>query len=123
MSVVTSFKNARSCETSSTVCLYVLRYSCNHRTASRSRWLVGSSRSRRSGSIKRAEARATRIRHPPLKSQVEDACISRLNWRPFRMAAALNCESKTKKADGERWMRADEGRGENSNKARRTEQS
>lgn len=47
-----------------------LRYSCSQMTASRSKWLVGSSSIKTSGSMNRAPAIDTRIRHPPDSAEV-----------------------------------------------------
>mmetsp|Transcript_16684 Transcript_16684/g.29933 ORF Transcript_16684/g.29933 Transcript_16684/m.29933 type:complete len:210 (+) Transcript_16684:1324-1953(+) len=46
----------------------VARYCSSHTHDSRSRWLVGSSSSRRSGDWKKAHTRATRMRSPPERS-------------------------------------------------------
>lgn len=50
--------------------------------ASRSRWLVGSSRSRRVGRTNSALAREIRILHPPEKSLHFISCISAVNPIP-----------------------------------------
>lgn len=50
---------------------------------------MGSSSINRSGSIKRAAARLTRIRHPPDRAEVGPFCISLLNCNPERIVAAL----------------------------------
>mmetsp|Transcript_30002 Transcript_30002/g.59592 ORF Transcript_30002/g.59592 Transcript_30002/m.59592 type:complete len:197 (-) Transcript_30002:333-923(-) len=64
------------------------RYSSSQSTASMSRWLVGSSRSRHAGFMKRALASATLILHPPEKSFVILPCISWVKPRPLRMERA-----------------------------------
>eukprot|EP00955_Chlamydomonas_euryale_P083682 363883-Chlamydomonas_euryale.AAC.1 len=56
--------------------------------ACRSRWLVGSSRSSRSGSTNSARARATRMRHPPENVFVGRRIIAASNERPDRIVAA-----------------------------------
>ena len=62
--------NARSCDTHSTVPRYSFaRYRCSHCTPRRSRWLVGSSRSKSRGLTKSAAASATLICHPPLSAR------------------------------------------------------
>mmetsp|Transcript_31492 Transcript_31492/g.74854 ORF Transcript_31492/g.74854 Transcript_31492/m.74854 type:complete len:82 (-) Transcript_31492:1286-1531(-) len=51
----------------------------SHSTASRSRWLVGSSRRSTSGLRKSAAAIETRIRHPPLREATGCAIIPSSN--------------------------------------------
>mmetsp|Transcript_52587 Transcript_52587/g.102852 ORF Transcript_52587/g.102852 Transcript_52587/m.102852 type:complete len:117 (+) Transcript_52587:1133-1483(+) len=65
------------------------RYFVSQATAWRSRWLVGSSRRRMSGSAKSARARATRILHPPEKFCVGFFCMSGSNPNPARISLAL----------------------------------
>ena len=59
---------------------YLLKKSSSHNEASRSRWLVGSSKSKRSGSVNNSEARATRIRQPPEK--LSQGCIWAASSKP-----------------------------------------
>ena len=54
----------------------------SHSVASRSRWLVGSSSSSRSGSRNSAEASATRIRQPPENELTGRACAAASNPSP-----------------------------------------
>mmetsp|Transcript_17808 Transcript_17808/g.30697 ORF Transcript_17808/g.30697 Transcript_17808/m.30697 type:complete len:170 (-) Transcript_17808:476-985(-) len=61
------------------------RYVSSHRHACRSRWFVGSSRRRTSGSQKRARARAILMRQPPEKSEQRLRCMGAVNCRPARM--------------------------------------
>ena len=56
--------------------------------ASRSRWLVGSSSSSRSGSRNSARASATRIRQPPENSPTGRACAAASKPRPASTVAA-----------------------------------
>src|SRR3546814_3898497 len=59
--------NSRSCEITSSVPGYEFSQSCSQITASRSRWLVGSSSSSRSERHISARARFRRMRQPPEK--------------------------------------------------------
>mmetsp|Transcript_6209 Transcript_6209/g.19205 ORF Transcript_6209/g.19205 Transcript_6209/m.19205 type:complete len:100 (-) Transcript_6209:675-974(-) len=88
MSVHTQLRNSLACDTTSRVFGHLTRYSSSHSTACRSRWLVGSSRSSRSGSTNSARARATRMRHPPENVFVGRRIIAASNERPDRIVAA-----------------------------------
>lgn len=59
-------------------------------TASRSKWLVGSSRSRISGYTNRALARATLILQPPDREPTVRFNMLGVKPRPPRMVAALD---------------------------------
>mmetsp|Transcript_40080 Transcript_40080/g.100295 ORF Transcript_40080/g.100295 Transcript_40080/m.100295 type:complete len:280 (+) Transcript_40080:1104-1943(+) len=89
MSVQTSLRNCRAWETMMHVLGHSLRYCVSHATACRSRWFVGSSSSKRSGSPKRALASATRILQPPENSLVFLCCMSVVKPSPSRMVDAL----------------------------------
>mmetsp|Transcript_22375 Transcript_22375/g.48678 ORF Transcript_22375/g.48678 Transcript_22375/m.48678 type:complete len:91 (-) Transcript_22375:896-1168(-) len=80
----------KSCEwqTKNKMRFQLLKYSSSHRTASISKWFVGSSRSKNSGSMNNARANATRIRHPPLNSLVVMCCIFWVNPRPNKIWVA-----------------------------------
>mmetsp|Transcript_122460 Transcript_122460/g.305786 ORF Transcript_122460/g.305786 Transcript_122460/m.305786 type:complete len:94 (-) Transcript_122460:1384-1665(-) len=73
MSVAQASKNARSCETATTMRSFFgasaphsrLKCSCSHRTPCKSRWFVGSSSRRMSGRLQSTRANASRMRHPP----------------------------------------------------------
>ena len=80
--------STRSCETSSTAPGKRASQVSSHSVASRSRWLVGSSSSSRSGAANSAVARATRMRQPPENSSTGRACAASSKPRPARMAAA-----------------------------------
>mmetsp|Transcript_18144 Transcript_18144/g.33790 ORF Transcript_18144/g.33790 Transcript_18144/m.33790 type:complete len:80 (-) Transcript_18144:2-241(-) len=66
MSVQTASKKCPSCETTTTVMLFLTKNFSKKRIAERSKWFVGSSNKRISGSEYNAWAKAKRIRHPPL---------------------------------------------------------
>mmetsp|Transcript_11316 Transcript_11316/g.52579 ORF Transcript_11316/g.52579 Transcript_11316/m.52579 type:complete len:104 (+) Transcript_11316:835-1146(+) len=70
--------------------LYLARYPSSHTHASRSRWLVGSSRSNSVGSAKSALASATRMRQPPDMSLVGLWIIICVNPRAWRSSEALD---------------------------------
>ena len=76
MSVQTLFKKLRSWLTMTRVLLYSVKKFSSHSTDSRSRWLVGSSRSKSWGSKYKPFARATRCRQPPLRRFVGTCSIS-----------------------------------------------
>ena len=67
MWVTQASRKSRSCETSSSVPAIAREPSSSHSTASRSRWLVGSSSSSRSERAISACARLRRMRQPPEK--------------------------------------------------------
>ena len=78
----------RSWETTSTVFSKLDKYSSSHITVSRSRSLVGSSRSRLSGFPNKACANSTRTFSLPLNSFINLQCNSSLMPRPESKAAA-----------------------------------
>ena len=73
---VTPSRNSRSCEIISSVPGYFSSHCSSQSTASRSRWLVGSSSSSRSDGIISARARLRRTRQPPEKSDTGMRCVS-----------------------------------------------
>mmetsp|Transcript_10863 Transcript_10863/g.47046 ORF Transcript_10863/g.47046 Transcript_10863/m.47046 type:complete len:370 (-) Transcript_10863:303-1412(-) len=101
ISVVTELRKSRSCDTTSRVFFHRVRYSSSQITALRSRWLVGSSRSRHVGSMNRALAREMRMRQPPENDLVVLNMLNRsgpvwvpsffamVNPRPWRILLAL----------------------------------
>mmetsp|Transcript_14630 Transcript_14630/g.38664 ORF Transcript_14630/g.38664 Transcript_14630/m.38664 type:complete len:107 (-) Transcript_14630:35-355(-) len=89
MSVTTSFRKCRSCETTTSVCVKTSRrWFSSQITVSRSKWFVGSSRRSKPGDTNRAQARATRIRHPPDRRFVGRAMSSSSTPKPFRISLA-----------------------------------
>ena len=59
--------------------------------ASKSKWFVGSSRSKRSGLTKSAPANAVRTRQPPDSDDSGATCFSSEKPRPWRIADARAC--------------------------------
>mmetsp|Transcript_100067 Transcript_100067/g.288951 ORF Transcript_100067/g.288951 Transcript_100067/m.288951 type:complete len:192 (+) Transcript_100067:1089-1664(+) len=88
MSVTTSLRNARSCDTTRTVCGYVCKWFSNQSTASKSKWFVGSSNMRISGRMNKAAAIAARTRQPPDIEESGAFCISSVNCNPARRVRA-----------------------------------
>ncbi len=97
MLVHTPFMKSWECETSRRMRENLASVSSSHTHASRSRWLVGSSRTSRHGSTNSARARAMRMRQPPEKSRVFLACMVLVKPRPCRIwparAAAVSASS------------------------------
>mmetsp|Transcript_17708 Transcript_17708/g.55301 ORF Transcript_17708/g.55301 Transcript_17708/m.55301 type:complete len:231 (+) Transcript_17708:1260-1952(+) len=88
-SVHTSLRKSMSWDTERMVPFHrFARWSSSHSTASRSRWLVGSSRSSSRGWRKRARARDTRMRQPPERPSDPASAMSREKPRPERMRRA-----------------------------------
>jgi len=90
MSVQTEFKNALEWETNRIVISLSWMNSSSQITASRSKWFVGSSRSRISGFTKSALAKETLILQPPESFSVGFLIISCVNPKPPRIYAALD---------------------------------
>ncbi len=67
MPVVTASRNSRSWLITSMVPPKRRSHCSSHSTASRSRWLVGSSSSSKSAGLMSARANCSRMRQPPLK--------------------------------------------------------
>mmetsp|Transcript_24843 Transcript_24843/g.64478 ORF Transcript_24843/g.64478 Transcript_24843/m.64478 type:complete len:220 (+) Transcript_24843:827-1486(+) len=89
MSVQTPLRNERSWLTTTSVFSpQSSRCLPSHSTASRSRWLVGSSRKSTSGSWNSAAAMETRMRQPPLSDATGLPIMSSLNCSPRSSAAA-----------------------------------
>mmetsp|Transcript_25198 Transcript_25198/g.82700 ORF Transcript_25198/g.82700 Transcript_25198/m.82700 type:complete len:321 (+) Transcript_25198:3162-4124(+) len=88
MSVQTVSRKSRSWLTTTSVFFQRCKYSSSHSTARRSRWLVGSSKRRSVGAIKRARASEMRMRHPPEKLSVVRFCIAGVKPKPCRIFAA-----------------------------------
>ena len=80
--VATLSRNSRSCEISSRVPGYFSSHCSSQYTASRSRWLVGSSSSSRSLGIISARARFRRTRQPPENEDTARWCVSAGKPRP-----------------------------------------
>mmetsp|Transcript_705 Transcript_705/g.1276 ORF Transcript_705/g.1276 Transcript_705/m.1276 type:complete len:276 (-) Transcript_705:639-1466(-) len=84
-SVTTALRKCLSWLTIKSVPLNSLfRYLSSQRTASRSRWFVGSSSSRRSGEAKSAQARLTLILQPPLSLEVGESALESPKPSPAR---------------------------------------
>ncbi len=96
-------RNALSWETRITAPLYARRYSSNQRSESRSRWLVGSSRSRSDGSRRRSLARAIRICHPPENSSQSRSKSFTANPRPIRTRSTFDCIRKASMSSSLCW--------------------
>mmetsp|Transcript_25725 Transcript_25725/g.43116 ORF Transcript_25725/g.43116 Transcript_25725/m.43116 type:complete len:105 (+) Transcript_25725:1510-1824(+) len=93
MSVHTSLRKVRSCDTTTRVrspqsCESL---SSSHITASRSRWFVGSSSSSTSGSWNSACASATRMRQPPDSDATGVSIICGENCSPLSTTRARSC--------------------------------
>mmetsp|Transcript_4874 Transcript_4874/g.11041 ORF Transcript_4874/g.11041 Transcript_4874/m.11041 type:complete len:84 (+) Transcript_4874:1092-1343(+) len=82
ISVQTPFMKSSECEVRIMDIGYCARYSSSQTHAPRSRWFVGSSSTSNVGFLKRACARATRMRQPPDMSFVGLAIIASENPRP-----------------------------------------
>ncbi len=67
--------------------------------ASRSKWFVGSSSSRISGSTNRAAAKATRIRHPPLNEENGSCNCSSLKPSPVNNREAFEGAEYASRSD------------------------
>ena len=78
----------RSCETTTAAPGNFASQPSSHIVASKSRWLVGSSRSRRSGLANSAVASATRMRQPPENEFTGRAWAASSKPSPARMVAA-----------------------------------
>mmetsp|Transcript_11665 Transcript_11665/g.38713 ORF Transcript_11665/g.38713 Transcript_11665/m.38713 type:complete len:104 (+) Transcript_11665:1108-1419(+) len=90
MCVHTPFRKSCECETRMRHFLYFARYPSSHTQASKSRWLVGSSRSNNVGAANSAFASATRMRHPPDMSSVGRWIMVSENPRACSSSLALD---------------------------------
>ena len=81
--VMVRSKKYRSCEMATTVPLNVERYCSSHSMACRSKWFVGSSRSKISVSSKMRRPRFTRVFSPPESVSNRRSRISGGMERPF----------------------------------------
>mmetsp|Transcript_9115 Transcript_9115/g.20601 ORF Transcript_9115/g.20601 Transcript_9115/m.20601 type:complete len:103 (+) Transcript_9115:1064-1372(+) len=88
MWVHTVFMKSWEWQTKKRILVHFERYSSNHKTASISKWFVGSSKSKNSGSMNNALASETRIRHPPLNSHVFWFIMAMVKPKPKRMVVA-----------------------------------
>ena len=82
--MVTPSRNSRSCEIIISMPGYFSSHCSSQSTASRSRWLVGSSSSSRSDGIISARARLSRTRQPPEKSETGMRCVSERKAKPVQ---------------------------------------